>query len=132
MGSGGRETASASASAERVWVAQHVFKQKDEKRGSIFRDPIVRLIEAFSDETRSVHRHDGESVSRVSALRPSYRRASSLDTHLHAYTMASIAKFSVAPKVAAARHGRFAGSRVSKVRAPTSDSGIARRGHVFG
>lgn len=38
MGSGGRETASASASAERVWVAQHVFKQKDEKRGSIFRD----------------------------------------------------------------------------------------------
>ena len=36
--------------------------------------------------------------------------------------MASIAKFSVAPKVAAARHGRFAGSRVSKVRAPTRDS----------
>merc|ERR1719440_439303 len=29
--------------------------------------------------------------------------------------MASMAKFSVAPKVAAARHGRFAGSRVSKV-----------------
>ena len=63
---------------------------------------------------------------------PSYRRASFLDTHLHAYTMASIAKFSVAPKVAAARHGRFAGSRVSKVRAPTRDSGIARRGHVSG
>ena len=117
-----------------MWVAQHVLKQKDEKRGSIFRDlsTNARLIQAFSDETQSVHRQWTEIVSRVSALCPSYRRASFLDTHLHAYTMASIAKFSVAPKVAAARHGRFAGSRVSKVRAPTSDSGIARRGHVFG
>ena len=131
MGSGGRETASASASAERVWVAQHVFKQKDEKRGSIFRDlPIDTSV--FGRDPVGSPSLDGECVSRVSALRPSYRRASSLDTHLHAYTMASIAKFSVAPKVAAARHGRFAGSRVSKVRAPTSDSGIARRGHVFG
>ena len=76
-------------------------------------------------------KHDACSFS-VSAFLPSYRRASFLDTHLHAYTMASIAKFSVAPKVAAARHGRFAGSRVSKVRAPTRDSDIARRGHVFG
>lgn len=35
--------------------------------------------------------------------------------------MASIANFCLAPKVAAARHGRFAGSRVSKVRLPASD-----------
>lgn len=35
--------------------------------------------------------------------------------------MASIAKFSVAPKAAGARHGRFAGSRVSKVRTPVVD-----------
>jgi len=113
-----------------VWVAQHVLKQKDERADRFFE--TSRLIQAFSDETRPVHRHWTEFVSRVSALCPSYRRASFLDTHLHAYTMASIAKFSVAPKVAAARHGRFAGSRVSKVRPPTRDSGIARRGHVFG
>lgn len=88
--------------------------------------------------SRSVHhdtlrsREDGGEYVVFASLPPSYRRASFLDTHLHAYTMASIAKFSVAPKVAAARHGRFAGSRVSKVRPPTRDSGIARRGHVFG
>jgi|TARA_B110000977_G_scaffold178142_2_gene235418 hypothetical protein len=51
--------------------------------------------------------------------------------------MACIAKFSVAPKAAGARHGRFAGSRVSKVRAlgGVMNLGIAsRRGHtrVFG
>ena len=80
--------------------------ERKQKSADRFVDGLERAFSSILRPGRFT-RADGDCFARLHAPAVISTRVV-LDTHLHAYTMAPIANFSVAPKVVAVRHGRFA------------------------